>query len=73
MMRAGRIIAKARCTTGQKSSGLYITCIHSGASASANANPVDVVVVRTQRNAGSSWCIRAASFSAIATSPTLTA
>src|SRR5438270_7991468 len=44
----GRIVAKAQRVIGQKSSGLYMTSIQSGAFRFAKANPVVVVVVRTK-------------------------
>src|SRR5947207_6174342 len=46
MIALGLMVANARRMIGQKSSGLYITSIHSGAFRFAKANPVVVVVVR---------------------------
>ncbi len=50
-----------------------MTSIHGGAFLRAKANPVVVVVVRTQRKSGSSVRNAFANFSATLTSPTLTA
>src|SRR5262249_39692746 len=69
----GLIAINARRITGQKSSGLYITSIQSGAFLFAKAKPVVVVVVRTQCWPDFKARICAASLRAIVTSPTLTA